>query len=72
MPRNLEEWKSEVNQDLRLISMYLEDAEREEQGRERNLALARKEARRLTSDIERIGRDVWGIDKERLDAQGPL
>lgn len=71
MTRTLEEWKKEVDQDVRLIVNYLREAERDKDKALR-LALALKEARRLQSDIYRIGSEVYGIDREEIDRQGPL
>lgn len=72
--RDLEQWKKEINGDMGLIGHYLEEAEKAETEEYRllNFALARKEARRLTSDIQRVARDVYEITLEQLDGVGPL
>jgi hypothetical protein len=68
--RTYEEWKGEVQQDMGLITMHLKELDREGATREEKitaLACARKEARRLTRDIERIGSECLDISKEEID-----
>lgn len=70
--RTLEEWKREVDDDINLVVHKLREAESEDSDRPMCLALALKEARRLQSDIYRIGSEVWGINRDEIDKQGPL
>jgi hypothetical protein len=68
--RTYEEWKGEVDADISLILFHLKQLDNEEASRVEKiayLAMARKEARRLERDIERIGSECLGITKEEID-----
>lgn len=71
--RSYEEWKGEVSADITLIFMMFRELDLDEahggtrEGKVRALALARKEARRLERDIERIGSECFGIERYEID-----
>jgi hypothetical protein len=79
--RTVEEWKGELTQDMKLISMYVLNAlDADQEGGDdgwgnplhhRAWAMALKEARRLQSDLYRMAEKA-GVSREEIDKVGPL
>src|SRR3954471_7582706 len=72
--RTADQWLNAMVEDIAIIRMQINEAKRADatpEDRAKAIGLAQKEAIRLLSDIARFGKDVWGITKEDIDAQGP-
>jgi hypothetical protein len=73
--RTARQWMTAMGQDANLIATYLRESMTPDRPRElvaRDVALARKEAQRLLSDIRRFADEVHGLSKEDVDRVGPL
>lgn len=79
--RTIDQWKVEIDEDLKLIKRYAKDALDPElsEGKDgwgnlmhhRSWAMALKEARRLESDLYRMA-EVAGVTRQEIDNVGPL
>lgn len=67
--RTVEEWKKEIVRDMNAVGHSLRFMD--EDDALKSVAYMLKEARRLESDLYRMGA-VMGLTKEQIDAYGPL
>lgn len=73
--RTAEQWMNAMGEDVGILRSNLQQSL--EEGLERaeiakHVAIALKEVRRLTRDIERFGDEVHGLTQEDYDAVGSL
>lgn len=66
--RTKSQWQEAIDEDMRLLKSSLVNADGTEFDAVHELAVARKEARRLARDIERYAKDSFGITLEQLDS----
>jgi hypothetical protein len=71
MERDRDQWRRELRTDVGLIHYHITDHGGGTPNA-RSFAVALKEARRLESDLYRMARDVYGIERSDIDAIGPL